>query len=252
MKTIFLCAMVMVFVFFAGTALAQQNKRAARQLPKAEKIIKDYVKAGGAKRLGRIKDETRLWTASRDGKIVGSLKMESRAPVSKRTQVTINGATMIRGANARSAWLLAPDGKRRALSEKTTEAVRLEAVLSASHLRDFDKFDIIARTTGEENNAGERAYIVEVGFKNGATKFLYSFSALSKLLVQVTDPATAETAIYGDYRSENGILEPHRIEMRQGDQPPLVFVLQSIQFDTGLSEALFEPPNEKVSAGSPR
>ena len=141
----------------------------------------------------------------------------------------------------------APDGKLRTLSPAVAEAVRLEATLDASRLLNTDKLGVVARTVGEETVAGERAWVVEIGFEEGgAVKYLYSFAKTSKLILKITDPVTSETATYGDYRLAGGILEAHSVEVRWGEQPPLTFTLRSADFNTGLSNGLFSLPSTRV------
>jgi hypothetical protein len=62
--------------------------------------------------------------------------------------------------------------------------------------------------------------------------------------MQVADEAHGTVVNYNDYRAEQGVLEPHRVEIVAHDAPPLVFILQSVRYNTGVADALFEPPGD--------
>src|SRR6266849_1045049 len=82
-------------------ALAQQTKK----LPAAEKIVDNYLKAiGGKKQASSIRDATYDWT------------IQSKAPASQRSELTIGNEQTISAATPRSAWVRRSDGELRTLT----------------------------------------------------------------------------------------------------------------------------------------
>ena len=60
--------------------------------------------------------------------------------------------------------------------------------------------------------------------------------------MKTVDGVRGTTTHFSDYRAENGVLEPHRVEIKSDGKDVVTFVLKSVRYNAGLSDALFDPP----------
>ena len=230
-------------------AFAQQ--RGTQKLPSPAKIVGDYLKAaGGKKRQAAVRDATYEWSVEQQGAGVaqagGTARTFMKFPASTRTDITLERGETSAAANARSAWLRRDDGDLRTLTSTEANIARLLSALDAGRLVDYKKQDVLARTVefSDGGNYLEPAYVVEFSRRNGA-RLNYWFGAKSKLPLQVTDDSRQLTIRYKDYRAtENGLLEPHRVEIKTRDAEMLALTLKGVRYNTGLADALFEPPGD--------
>jgi hypothetical protein len=233
----------------ASAQTSEAAKARAKKLPSPDKIVNEYLKAaGGRKRQGAIQDATYEWSVHRQGagEARGTARTFMKLPASTRTDIIFEQNETNAAANARSAWLRRAGGELRTLTGVESNVARLLSALDASRLVDYKKQDVLARTIefAEGANQIEPAYVVEFSRRNGA-RVRYWFGVNRKLPVQVADDSRQLTIRYKDYRAaQNGLLEPHRIEIVQRDAAPLELTLNSVRYNTGLADALFEPPSD--------
>jgi hypothetical protein len=241
--------LVVVLILLGGAPDAYAQKTKAQKLPSPDKIVSDYVKASGGKK-GRIavRDATYEWDVRQgDDAARGTARTYLKFPGAARTDLVFERGETNAAANARSAWRRETDGRLRTLTDTEANVAKLLAALDASRLVDYKKQDVLARTvefTSKGTNASDPAYVVEFSRRNGS-HLLYWFSAQSKLPVQVADDTRGLTLLYSDYRkAQNGLLEPHRVDINRRGAEPLALTLQRASFNTGLDDALFEPPSD--------
>lgn len=237
---------VLLAALISSTQLFAQKKSGSPtrspKLPSPDKIINDYQKAiGGKKRLAGIKDASYEWKIQLKDQLMGSAETKMKAPASTRTQMTFGNGEIESGVSARSAWTRGLDVSLRTLTDAEAGAAKLQAALDASRFIDYKKLNVLARAVALDETATETAYLVEFSTRAGA-RLRYWFGANSKLLLKTFDEARSTTTVFADYRAENGILEPHRVEMRTGGRDALTFLLQAARYNSGLSDALFDPP----------
>ncbi|HZG52859.1 MAG TPA: hypothetical protein VEZ40_12055, partial [Pyrinomonadaceae bacterium] len=228
------------------TAAAQKSR--TRKLPSPDKIVADYLKAaGGKKRQGAVRDATYVWSVQQGASgAKGTARTFTKFPAATRTDISLEGGETNAAANARSAWLRRDGGRLRTLTDAEADAAKLLSALDAGRLVDYKKQDVLARTVelSDGGNHLEPAYVVEFSRRNGA-RLNYWFGVDSKLPLQVTDESRRLTIRYKDYRAaQNGLLEPHRVEIGTRDAETLALTLSSVRYNTGLDDALFEPPGD--------
>ena len=212
-----------------------------RALPSAEKIVDQYFKAiGGKKKVSAIRDASYDWTIELKDQPMGVAKLQLLQPASQRFEMTFRDGQIISAANPRSAWVLGLDGQLRTLTGAEALAARLGAALDAAHLFDFKKANVLARVISIENSKAGQAYVVEFSSRAGA-RLRYLFSASSKMLIGIQDPARKTESWFDDFRSEGSILEPHTVRMSQSGGE-LVFRLQRASYNTGVTATVFDPP----------
>ena len=225
---------------------AQTNQPAhPRKLPAPERIVADYLKAvGGKERQRTLRDATYEWLVQLPDGTQAHARTLRKAPDAVRTDIFFARGETNAAANARTAWRREVDGSLRTLIGAEAQVAKLQATLEAGRLVELKKRDVLARTVGyEETAAGEPVLVVEFTRRAGA-RLRCRFGAQHKLLMQVADEARQTVVTYSDYRAEEGALEPHRVEVAPRAAAPLVLTLQSVRYNTGLADALFEPPGD--------
>jgi hypothetical protein len=218
----------------------------ARKPPPPEKIVGDYVKAvGGKKLLAQLRDATYEWSVVGTQADSAQARTHLKSPASARTDINVGGVETNAAASPASAWARGADGLLRTLTDREAYAAKLRAALDATRLLDFKKQKILARTAGLEQVAGERAYVVEFSTRAGA-RLRYYFGADTHLLLKTVDDAGGLTQTFSDYRAdaEGRPLEPHRVVVEREGAPALTLALREARYNTNLPETLFDAPGD--------
>lgn len=245
-------SVVALLVLSVAPVCAQKTRVDARQkLPAADKIIGEYWKAtGGKKRLAAIREATSEWEI--EGRTGARALLQEKAPAAVRTSLTVDGLEISSAASPRSAWVRTTAGGLRTLTDAEAGAAKLQAALAASRLIDYKKLNVLARTVALDRSATESAYVVEFSTRAGA-RLRYSFGTQSKLLLRIDDEARETIVRFSDYRAENGVLLPHRVQIENTgktakiDAPgSLTLILKTVRFNESLGAALFDPPSTEA------
>jgi hypothetical protein len=227
---------VLLLLVTASQTLAQKN------LPSAEKIVDNCLKAiGGKKSAGALKDATYDWIIQFNDQPFGTARLQRKAPASERWELTFGNGQIISATNTRSAWELGLDRHLRTLTGPESAAAKLRATLDSSRLMNFKKSNVLARVVSLGDLGPEPAYIVEFSMRSGA-RFQYYFSVKTSLLTKITGDVRKTRVLFDDYRPEHGILEPHRMRMNLDGSGELTLLLQSVKYDTGIDDRVFDPP----------
>jgi hypothetical protein len=242
---------VLLVLLSGGGPGASAQKARAKKLPAPDKIVSDYLKAaGGKQRQSAVRDATYEWRVQQPqgagGAPEGTARTFRKFPSSTRTDISFERSESNTATNARSAWLRRDGGELRTLTDTEANVAKLLSALDASRLVDYKKQDVLARTLefSEGDNNLEPAYVIEFSRRNGA-RLRYWFGVDRKLPLQVADDARELIIRYKDYRTtQNGLVEPHRIEINGRDTAPLLLTLNGVRYNTGLDDALFEPPSD--------
>src|SRR6266850_6347172 len=236
----------------AQTLVAQKSKSAApRKLPSADKIADNYLKAiGGKKLVAAIKDASYDWVVQLKDQAFGNARSQRQPPSSERWEMTFGNGQIISATSASSAWEMGLDGQMRTLIGPEGAAAKLRALLDASHLVNYKKSNVLARVISVGDPGAEPAYTVEYATRGGA-RLQYHFSTKTGLLIKITDDVRKTQTWFENYRPERGILEPHRIRMSAGDSGELTLLLQSVKYDAGLTNRIFDPPGASETLDVP-
>jgi len=239
-----LCRVVvlpLVLFLLAVATIAQKPPKPPHKLPTAEKITENYFKAiGGKKLIAATKDASYEWLLeSKDDK--GTARTQIKPPASQRTELTFTNGQIISATNASSSWEIARDGRMRTLTGPEAAVTKLRGVLTASRLFNYKKANVLARVVSVSEVGSEPAYVVEFSTRGGA-RLQYYFSVRTGLLLKITDDVRKTTSWFEDYRSEGGILEPHRVRVNTAGGDELALVLQTVKYDVGIDDKVFEFP----------
>jgi hypothetical protein len=227
--------------------LAQTNAKHLKKLPSAGKITDNYLKAiGGKKQVAAIKDANYDWIIQLENSSIGTARTQRKPPSSERWEMTFGNGQIISATSGISAWAIGLDGKMHTLIGPEGATTKLRASLDAAHLVINKKSNTLARVISVADLDSEPAYVVEFSTRGGA-RLQYYFSTKTGLLVKITDDVSKTQTWFEDYRPERGLLEPHRIRLNVGGPGELTLVLQSVKYDTGIADKVFDPPGAAES-----
>lgn len=233
---------VLVLCLFVAFVICQHVLAQTRNLPSAEKIVDNYLKAiGGKKKANSIRDATYDWTIQVKEQPMGVARIQFKTPASQRSEVTLSNGQIISAANPRSAWVRGLGGELQTLTGPEAAAAKLQAVLDVAHLVDYKKSNVLARVVSLDNSPLGPVQVVEFSSRGGA-RLRYLFSANTRLLVSIHDEARKTITWFEDYRPEGNILEPHVLRFKEGDNDELTFKLQRVSYNSGVAATLFDPP----------
>jgi len=223
---------------------------AQKKLPSAEKIVDNYLKAiGGKKSVSALKDATYDWIIQFNNEPYGTARLQRKAPASERWELTFGNGQIVSATNTRSAWELGLNHTLRTFIGPLSAAAKLRATLDASRLVNFKKSNVLARVVSLGDLGSEPAYIVEFSTRSGA-RFQYYFSVKTSLLTKITSDIRATRVLLDDYRPEHGILEPHRVRTNLDGPGELTLLLQTVKYDTGIDDRVFDPPTEDLDVAA--
>jgi hypothetical protein len=234
------------------TAAVPKRLPSADKLPSAEKVVDNYLKAiGGKKAVVAHRDATYEWIVQLNNQPIGTARTLRKAPASERFELTFGNGQIISATNPRSAWEIGLDKHLRTLTGLEAATAKLQAALASSRLVEFKKANVLARVLSVADLGSEPAYVVEFSTRSGA-RLHYYFSIKTKLITKITGDVKKTRLIFEDYRPEHGLLEPHRVRLNVEGSGELLLVLQSVKYDTGLDDHLFDPPaaTDKLDVGA--
>jgi len=222
--------LVLLFLCFAVSVQAQD----------ATKILNQYVKAsGGAHALAKIQTITLEGTvAAQNGGKPGAYTFAVKLPNRYYSELVVGDQTLIEAFNGKSAW------HQNAGAEISTlvgpEGLQLEAAARYynSHLLNPKKNKLVISYVGAAQVRGKDASQLEISAPSGV-KWQVFFDAQSHLIVKESAPlgGVNQEILYDDYRAENGVQLPHKIELRRGGEIYSVAITRA---------AVNEPVGERV------
>jgi outer membrane lipoprotein-sorting protein len=234
--------LLVVLSVFCASAQAQKSTALPKKLPSAEKVVDNYLKAvGGKKIVGAIRDATYEWLIHFNNQPFGTARLQLKAPSSERWEMTFGNGQVISSSNASSAWEIGLNNQMRTLTGADGAVTKLQAALDASRLLNLKKSNIMARVVSLGDLASEPAYVVEFSTRGGA-RLHYYFSVKTGLITKTTSEVRNTRVVFEDYRTEQRLLEPHRIKTTLPGSGELTFVLQSVKYDAGIADGVFSPP----------
>jgi hypothetical protein len=238
------CAVVSGWLVVNISDATAQKKPLPKKLPSAEKIVDNYLKAiGGKKAVAAINNATYDFTVQVNDSPVGTARLKRKSPGSERLELLFGNGSITSATNSSSAWEIGLDNRLRTLTGPESTNAKFAGLLNASRLLNFKKLNVLARVVSLGDLASEPAYIVEFSTRSGA-KLQYYFSVQTALITKITDDVHKSRTLFEDYRTEKGILEPHRIRVKRGDGD-LTFLLQSVAFGSGIDDKQFDPPTSE-------
>jgi len=206
----------------------------------ATKILNQYVNAsGGSRALSKIQTITIEGTvAAQNGGKPGAYTFDIKLPNRYYSELVIGDQTLIESFNGKSAWHQNSNGEISTLVGP--EGLQLEAAARYynSHLLNPKKNKLVITYIGAAQVRGKAASQLEVATPSGV-KWQVFFDAQSHLIVKESAQVGGinQEILYDDYRAENGVQLPHKIELHRGADTYAIDVTRA---------AVNEPVGERV------
>jgi len=218
-------------------------------------VINSYINAvGGIDKINSIQTAKISESTTRRGNEV-PLTITIKRPDKIRTEVTIQGQTQITAYDGNQGWTLNPfRGSRdvEKLNQEQTKNLRESAQFEGELVNYKDK-GCTAELLGKDDFEGTDVYKIKLTNKEGDVTTYYIDSQTYLILKKVTKRKMKEVEIstetlYGDYKSEDGYISPHSLEVKQvgsrGDYQKIT--IEKEEFNVPVDDNIFTmPANEK-------
>jgi len=186
----------------------------------AIKIVDQHVKAaGGAKALSRIRTLRLEGTiAGADGGKPGTFTLETKLPNRYYSEIIFGDKHLIEAYNGKSAWREDASGSISTMLGPDASRMEAAAQIANSRLVNLKKNKLAVSFIGHAQVRGNDALQIEVATATGAKEEIF-FDPQSHWIVKETIPlgAVNEDILYSEYRAEDGVQLPHKIEIHRGD-----------------------------------
>src|ERR1700729_256766 len=185
----------------------------------AAKILNQYVKAsGGARALSKIQTITLEGTvAAQNGTKPGADTFDVKLPNRYYSEMVMGDQSWIVSFNGKTKWHQNSAGEISTLVGP--EGLQLEAAARYynSRLLNPKKNKLVITYVGAAQVRGKDASQLQVTMPSGA-KWQVFFDAQLHLIVKESAPVGGQNQeiLYDDYRAENGVQLPHKIELHRG------------------------------------
>jgi hypothetical protein len=209
----------------------------------AAQVINQYVKAaGGAKALSHIQTLTLEGTVTRagDGKS-GSYTLDTKQPNRYYSELILGENHLIEAYNGKSAWR--QDGSGGTATMLGPDAAQMEALaqIANSQLVNLKKSKSLATFVGHSQVRGKDALQVEVT-NIARVKYEIFFDPQTHFIVKEgAGDGNPDAILFDDYRPENGIQLPHKIELHRGGQEFDIWTTRAV-VNGPVGERVFDLP----------
>jgi outer membrane lipoprotein-sorting protein len=213
-----------------------------------DKILDNHFKAIGQKKLAKIETIKATGKAEAMGMEMG-FTMNQKRPGKIKIIVNVQGAEMIQAFDGETAWTLNPmmgSTTPVVLTGLEADGLKESADMDGQLWKYEDKgHQLELDGTGEVN--GKETYILKLTKKNGRTDY-YDLDKESYMILKVTTEAmvngapTEVEALFSDYREVDGYVMAYITEQRYGGQQALTLILENVETNVALEDAMFVKP----------
>lgn len=231
------------FVFFFSTALFSQN---------VDDLVKKNIEArGGYKNIKAIKS-IKMTGKYLTGEIEAPFLYKAKRPNFLRIDITVQGQKIIRAYDGKTPWWTFPfQGitEPQPIPEEMAKNFTIKADIDGA-LVDYKKKGHKIELLGKEDVEGTAAYKLKLTYKNGETVdiFLDAENYLGiKTFVKVTRQGIEYEvdSFSGDYKEVGGVMFPHSQEDKVGGVTREQVVIDEIELNVDMDDAIFKMPAEK-------
>jgi hypothetical protein len=229
------------------TAIVAVLLASAASAQTVDDVVRRYLDArGGIVKLRSVQSLRLTGTMELPG-VSAPFVLELKRPNKMRTQFTVEGQTGIRAYDGRTAWeqLPLPGEKPRAMAPDDAVEAREQADVDLSPLIDAAAKGYTVELLGRDRLPGGDTWTLLVRGREGAPRTLH-LDARTHLVVETLDRRNVDgkdvefVTEVGDYRSEEGLVFPHRIEVGpRGSAERQRLVIHKIEVNPVLDDARF-------------
>jgi hypothetical protein len=223
----------------------------------AEEIVTKYLSArGGHDKIKAVHSERVIGTISFGAGVDGLFVVERERPLKMHMELSLNGATMIRVYDGKSAgWIYNPFTKDPSVEPMTEADLRNifdEADFEGPFV-DYKQKGNQIEFAGKTEVEGKPAYKIKLTNKNGDVSN-FSFDAATYLILKwegnrrVGDKDQPSESFFRDYREVEGLKYPFLIESRSpGTDQSQKLVADKLEVNISIDEAHFGKPSPPPS-----
>jgi hypothetical protein len=227
----------------------------------ADEIVTKYLAArGGHDKIKAVRSERVIGTISFGGGVDGLFLVERERPLKMHMEVNLNGATMVRVYDGKSAgWIYNPFTPNPAVQPMTEDDLRNifdEADFEGPFV-DYKEKGSQLEFAGKTDVEGKPAYKIKLTNKNGDVSN-FSFDATTYLILRwegnrkVGDKDQPAESFFRDYREVEGIKYPFLIESHSpGTDQSQKLLANKIEVNVPIDAAHFAKPNPPPSPAAP-
>jgi hypothetical protein len=227
----------------------------------ADAIVTRYLAArGGYEKIKAVRSERVIGTISFGGGVDGLFLVERERPLKMHMEVNLNGSTMIRVYDGKSAgWIYNPFAQNPAvdpMSEADLRNIFDEADFEGPFV-DYKQKGNVVEFVGKADVQGSPAYKLRLTNKNGDVSYFY-FDAVTFLLLEwqgvrkVGETDQTSESFFKDFREVEGLKYPFLIESRsRGTNQSQKLVASKIEVNMPIDAAHFAKPNPPPSPAAP-
>ena len=237
---------------FLGLVLVSGLAGAA-ELTLDQILAKHYEAMGGLEKLRALKTSrmTGKLTVS-GGQMEGDIVVMIKSPNMSRTEVTMQGQTLVRGLDGKVGWQINPftgSTEPETLSEAETSMALDNADLQGV-LVDYATRGNKVELLGKEDVGGKSAYKLKTTRKNGRTETVFldetTFLATKTMMTVPQQGQDIEMEVFtSGFSKVDGYTFPKSIEQKVGGQTMAMIALDKVEVNVPLDDAQFKMPAKK-------
>jgi len=232
-------------------ALTLLAAAAATTAQSVDDVVSRYLEArGGLARLRSVQS-LRLSGRMHLADIEAPFVLELKRPARMRTEFTVNGQKGVQAYDGRTAWSVSPlpgEPARRMEPEEAREA-RVQADVDLSPLVDSEAKGYTVRLQGREALSGGETWKLLVTGGGGPDRTLY-LDTRTHFVVRAEEKRDLDgetvdfVTEFGDYRTVDGLVYPHRIDVAPKGRPEerQRLEIESVEVNPPLDDARFSMP----------
>lgn len=227
----------------------------------ADEVVSNYITArGGADKIKAVKSERVTGTISFGPDAQGPFLVERQRPLKLHMEITLNGLTLIRTYDGKSAgWIYNPFAPNATVQDMTEADLR-----NIFDEADFDGPFVDYKAKGnqiefidKEEVLGKTAYKLKLTNKLGDVSYFYFDASTNLLLKWEGDRMVANQTIpwetfFHDFREVNGLKYPFLVESdAPGTDERQTIAAEKIEVNIPVDPSHFAKPNPPPPPASP-
>lgn len=216
-------------------------------------VINNYIAAvGGMDKINSIQSMKVTGKFSNEGMDI-SFVQTIKKPAT-RTDITVQGMTMIRAYDGSTAWVLNPfrgaKDPEKATQEETKE-LKQQADFEGQLVNYKDKGNTV-ELEGKEDMEGSDVYKIKLTDKDGDITYYYIDASSNLLLKESSKRKIKEKEItfdtyYGDYKPVEGYLMPYSMQVKStaGQMESQKIIIDKVEVNVNVDDSIFKMPETK-------
>jgi len=214
-----------------------------------DEIVQKNLQASGGLEALRSKNSLRLSGVLKVQGMEMPITIFRKRPGMLRSDVSVEGATMVDGFDGAERWKILPFG-----ANKDAERATPEETADVKGQSDFDPqlLDYQAKgrkleLAGKENVDGKETYMLKMTLPSGATQDLFIDTANFLIVKQTGKVHTPQgeqpiQTFLSDHRMVAGVSLPHRTRTKVGETTEVEIVIEKAEWNVEIPDSFFKMP----------